>query len=99
MSLVVLLVVAGVCGAIGQAVVGYSPGGFLTSVAVGFIGALLGTWIAGNMGLPDYFTLNVAGKSFPIVWSIVGAAIFVAVLSLVTRRRTSWLPRRNASWR
>ena len=98
-SLVVLLVIAGVCGAIAQAVVGYSHRGFITSIALGFIGALLGTWIAGDMHLPDYFAVNVGGKSFPIVWSIIGAALFVAVLSLLTRRRSSWFSGRHASWR
>src|SRR5687767_12177451 len=98
LSLVVLLVIAGVCGAIAQAVVGYSHGGFITSVALGFIGALVGTWIAGNMGLPNYFTVSVGGQTFPIVWSIVGAGVFVAVLSLFARRRSSWNPRRRTSW-
>jgi uncharacterized membrane protein YeaQ/YmgE (transglycosylase-associated protein family) len=99
-SLVVLLVVAGVCGAIAQAIVGYSHGGFITSMAIGFIGALLGTWIADDRGLPDLFAVNVGGTSFPIVWSIVGAAIFVAVVSLLTRRRSSsWFSRHRASWR
>jgi hypothetical protein len=29
----------------------------------------------------------VSGESFPILWSIVGAAQFVAVLHLMSRRR------------
>jgi hypothetical protein len=29
----------------------------------------------------------VGGESFPIVWSIIGAALFVALLHLVSRRR------------
>ena len=87
MSLLILLLVAGVCGAIGQAVAGQSRGGLLTSIALGFIGALLGMWIAGHFHLPEYFTLNVDGEKFPIIWSIVGAALFVALLSLFTRRR------------
>jgi uncharacterized membrane protein YeaQ/YmgE (transglycosylase-associated protein family) len=38
----VLLVVAGVVGALGQSVAGYSMGGCLTSIVVGFIGAVFG---------------------------------------------------------
>lgn len=87
MSLLILLLVAGICGAIGQAIAGYSRGGCLVSIALGFIGALLGLYLAGALGLPELFAVNIGGKSFPIIWSIIGAALFVAVLSLFTRRR------------
>jgi uncharacterized membrane protein YeaQ/YmgE (transglycosylase-associated protein family) len=86
LSLLVLLLIAGVCGALGQAIAGYSRGGCLVSIALGFIGALLGMWIAGALGLPEVFAIKVGGQSFPIVWSIIGSALFVAVLSLLTRR-------------
>jgi uncharacterized membrane protein YeaQ/YmgE (transglycosylase-associated protein family) len=86
-SLLILLLVAGICGAIGQAIVGYSRGGCLVSIALGFIGALLGMWLAGALGLPELFAVNIGGKNFPIIWSIIGAALFVAVLSLITRSR------------
>jgi uncharacterized membrane protein YeaQ/YmgE (transglycosylase-associated protein family) len=85
-SFLILLVVAGICGAIGQAIAGYSRGGCLVSIALGFIGALLGMWVARMLGLPEVFAVNIGGESFPIIWSIIGSAIFVAVLSLFTRR-------------
>jgi len=87
LDLVILLVVAGVCGGIGQSLAGTSRGGCLASIVLGFIGALLGTWIANKAGLPEIFTIEVGGNSFPIVWSVAGSALFVAVLSLLTRRR------------
>jgi uncharacterized membrane protein YeaQ/YmgE (transglycosylase-associated protein family) len=87
---VILLVVAGVCGALGQAIVGYSRGGCLVSVALGFIGALLGTWIARALNFPLLFQLEIGDQPFPVVWAIIGAALFVALLSLLTRRRTRW---------
>ncbi len=83
----ILLLVAGICGSVGQAIAGYSRGGCLVSIALGFIGALLGTYLAHALGLPELFRIRIAGESFPIVWSIIGAALFVAVLSLITRRR------------
>ena len=86
-QLLVLLLIAGVCGALGQAIGGYSHGGCLVSIALGFIGALLGSWIAGALHLPELFALNVAGMHFPVVWSIVGAALFVALINLISRRR------------
>jgi uncharacterized membrane protein YeaQ/YmgE (transglycosylase-associated protein family) len=85
-SFLILLVVAGICGAIGQAIAGYSRGGCLVSIALGFIGALLGMWLARLAGLPEVFAVNIGGESFPIIWSIIGSAIFVAILSLFTRR-------------
>jgi len=80
-----LLLVAAICGALGQALVGYSVGGCLVSIVVGLIGAYVGTWAATQLGLPELFTLNVGGKNFPILWSIIGSAIFSAVLGLINR--------------
>ena len=36
-ELIILLLVAGVCGAIGRAISGYSHGGCLVSIALGFM--------------------------------------------------------------
>ena len=55
-------------------------------IALGFIGAVLGSWLAQKAGLPELFTVRLGDKSIPIVWSIIGAALFSAVLSLITRR-------------
>lgn len=86
-QLLLLLLIAGVCGAIGQAITGYSHGGCLVSIALGFIGALLGTWLAGKLGLPELLALPVGGWRFPVIWSIIGAALFVAVINLISRPR------------
>lgn len=89
-SLLMLLLIAGICGAIGQAIAGFQ-GGILVSIAVGFIGALLGIWLAGQFGLREMFAVNVGGQSFPILWSIIGSALFVALIGLFRRRRYySW---------
>ena len=87
MSFLILLLVAGICGSIGQAIAGYSRGGCLVSIALGFIGALLGIYLARAVGLPELFNINIGGKPFPIIWSIIGSALFVAIISLITRRR------------
>ena len=59
----------------------------LVAIALGFIGALLGTYLAHAAGLPELFAIQIGGKPFPIIWSIIGSALFVAILSLITRRR------------
>jgi len=33
-------------------------------------------------------SIPAGGMNFPIVWSIIGAALFVALINLITRRRT-----------
>jgi uncharacterized membrane protein YeaQ/YmgE (transglycosylase-associated protein family) len=87
LDLVVLLVIAGICGALGQAISGFSRGGCLVSIALGFVGALLGMWLARQLGLPEIFAIQIGTTSFPIVWSIIGSALFVAVIALLTRSR------------
>ena len=86
-QLLILLLIAGICGAIGQAITGYSHGGCLVSIALGFIGALVGSWLAGKMGLPELVAIPVGGVHFPIIWSIIGAALFVAIINLISRPR------------
>ena len=86
-QILVLLLIAGVCGAIGQAIGGYSHGGCLVSIALGFIGALLGTYLARALGLPELLAIPAGGMNFPIIWSIIGAALFVALIGLISRRR------------
>lgn len=86
LEFLVLLLVAGICGGIAQAIVGFSRGGCLASVALGLIGALLGTWLARQLALPELFAIQFGGQQFPIVWSIIGASLFVAVLSLISGR-------------
>lgn len=86
-GLIVLLIIAGIVGAIGQSLSGYSFGGCLVSIIVGFIGAYIGVWLAGQLGLPEVFAVNVEGESFPIVWGIIGSAVLSLILGLVTSRR------------
>ena len=86
-DLLVLLLVAGLCGSLGQAISGFSRGGCLVSIALGFIGALLGMWLARNLGLPELFAVDIGGTRFPIIWSIIGSALFVAIISFISRSR------------
>ena len=93
LELVILLIVAAICGSLGMAIGGYSHGGCLVSIVLGFIGALIGMWLARALSLPEFLTLQVGDVGFPIIWSIIGSALFVAVLGLLTRASPS--DRRN----
>lgn len=88
LDLLLLLAVAGIIGAIGRAIAGYSHGGCLVSIAVGFVGAILGAWLARKLGLPELFVVSVGGTNFPLVWSVIGAALFVAIIGLMSRGRS-----------
>lgn len=87
MGLIVLLIIAAVAGSLGQALAGYSVGGCLMSVVVGFIGAFLGLWLARTVGLPEPLPVSIAGETFPLLWSVIGSALFCAALGLISRRR------------
>ena len=84
----ILLLIAAICGGIGQSLAGYDLGGCLVSIIVGFIGAYIGMWIAGKMGLPHFFEISVDGKPFPIIWAVIGSAIFTFIVALLRRAFT-----------
>lgn len=86
-EILALVVIAAVAGGIGQAIAGYSLGGCLVSAVVGFIGALLGMWIARQLGLPELWVINIGSRPFPVIWSIIGSALFTVVIGVLTRDR------------
>jgi uncharacterized membrane protein YeaQ/YmgE (transglycosylase-associated protein family) len=87
LEFILLVIVAAICGSLGQSLAGYTRGGCLISAVVGFIGAFIGLWLARSLGLPEIFAVNIGGESFPIIWSIVGSAVLSLVLGLLSRRR------------
>ena len=87
LGFLMLLVIAALAGTLGQAIAGYSLGGCLMSILVGFVGAYIGSWIAKQFGLPEPLLISIQGESFPLLWAVIGSAVFTAVLSLFFRRR------------
>lgn len=85
MDMLLLLLIAGICGAVGQSLAGYSLGGCFVSIVVGFVGAWLGMWIAGEFGLPTFLTLDVGGRDFPVIWAVLGSALFALGVGMVRR--------------
>jgi uncharacterized membrane protein YeaQ/YmgE (transglycosylase-associated protein family) len=86
LELIVYLVIASVCGAIARAIAGGTGGGFVISLLVGFLGAFVGSWLARQLHLPELFVVTIGGRPFPIVWSIVGGIVLVALAHLLMRR-------------
>ena len=86
----ILLVIAAVAGSLGQSLAGYSVGGCVTSIVVGFIGAFLGLWLARTLKMPEPLLISVQGETFPLLWAVIGSALFCALLGLISRRRRLW---------
>jgi uncharacterized membrane protein YeaQ/YmgE (transglycosylase-associated protein family) len=91
-GLLLLLIIAGICGALGRALGGGTGGGFIVSIAVGFVGALIGMFVANVLRLPEILAVSIDGRPFPIVWSIIGGALLVALVNMVAYRplRRGW---------
>jgi uncharacterized membrane protein YeaQ/YmgE (transglycosylase-associated protein family) len=83
-DILISLIIAGIAGSIARSLSGFSRGGCLISIVVGFVGAIIGTWLARELQLPDPFVIVIRGTSYNILWTIIGAVIFTAALSLIT---------------
>jgi uncharacterized membrane protein YeaQ/YmgE (transglycosylase-associated protein family) len=80
-----LLLLGALCGAVAEVIVGFSPGGFLASAVVGFLGAAIGGWMAPRIGLPSILAVRIEGYSIEVVWSVLGAIVLLAGLALIRR--------------
>jgi uncharacterized membrane protein YeaQ/YmgE (transglycosylase-associated protein family) len=87
LQILLLILIAAICGSLGMAISGFHRGGCIISVVMGFIGAMVGTYLSDLVGLPDILTLQVGGASFPVIWSIIGAVVFSLPLSLLVGGR------------
>jgi len=86
-SILLLLLIAAITGSIGANLAGRRKLGCLTSIVLGFIGALIGTFIAQKLNLPLFPWIKIGSHPFPIIWAILGAALFVAFLNLLSPSR------------
>ena len=84
-SFLFMLLIAFVTGAIGANLAGRKKLGCLTSIVLGFIGVLIGTFTAERLDLPLFLPLRFGSHYFPIVWAVLGSALFVAFLNLISR--------------
>ncbi len=87
LEFLLLLLIAATSGAFGEMIGRYSPGGSLTFVVLGFVGAYLGKWIASQWNLSVLLRLAVGTLQFPLLWSIASSILLVTFLSLYQRLR------------
>jgi uncharacterized membrane protein YeaQ/YmgE (transglycosylase-associated protein family) len=93
-QIIVYLVVALICGLLGQLLAGRSIGGFIMSTLLGVIGAVIGRAVAAAIHAPEPLVISFGGESIPVVWAVIGAALFTLVVSLFQRRRVLVVDRR-----
>ncbi len=82
LGFLMLLLVALVCGLVAEMIVGFSPGGLFASIAVGFVGAFIGVWLARVLHLPSFLTVKVGGTPIEVFWTVIGAIVLLLVVSL-----------------
>jgi uncharacterized membrane protein YeaQ/YmgE (transglycosylase-associated protein family) len=85
LSFLLLLLIAALAGILGQLLSGYSLGGLIVSILVGFVGAYIGMWIAHQFNLPAFFVVQVDGQAFPLFWAVIGSALLSAGIGLLAR--------------
>ena len=78
-SFLILMFVAAICGSLGSAIAGYTSRGCLTNIVLGLAGAIIGTWFSQTIHIRDFLYI----RNIPIIWSIIGAALFVAVINML----------------
>lgn len=82
-ELIIILIIAGICGGVAQALLGMRRGNFLISVFIGMVGAYIGTYLAQRYGWPTLLTLTVGASTMDIGWVFIGALLLVFVLHLI----------------
>ena len=84
LQLLTLLVIAGICGAIAQWIVAFSPGSLMVSIIVGVIGAYLGTALANLLRIPNLLPPLIIGNlPFNLLWALLGSIALLYGLKLL----------------
>lgn len=87
LQIIVLLIIAGICGAVAELIVGFSPGGFLVSIVIGVIGAYLGGLLANLTGWRvSPLVLTIGGRPLDLLWAVGGSIVLLLVISLLRGR-------------
>ncbi|MDW8214176.1 MAG: GlsB/YeaQ/YmgE family stress response membrane protein [Roseiflexaceae bacterium] len=90
LQLLILLVIAGICGAVAELIVGFSPPGLhiiLVSIIVGVIGAFIGGWVAEAIGLPPITEIRVGNIRLNLLYTILGSTLLLVILQALRSGR------------
>ncbi len=86
-SFLLLLLIAFIAGSLGASIAQRKGLGCLAYIALGFIGAMLGAYLQQKFELPEPLLLRIGSRNFPLVLSILTSAVFVAVISGLSKKK------------
>jgi uncharacterized membrane protein YeaQ/YmgE (transglycosylase-associated protein family) len=86
LSFLLMLLIAGVCGFVASSLMGAKRMNLLLLILLGFAGAWLGKWIQHQFGLPPLLSFSAGGQIFPVVWTVLGSIVIVAIFSFFRQR-------------
>ncbi|API89158.1 hypothetical protein BKP56_07795 [Marinilactibacillus sp. 15R] len=79
LGFILMLIIGGIVGAIGEAIIGKEvPGGIIGNIILGLIGSALGGYLLGDLGP------SLGGIA--IIPAIIGAIILVFLYSLIAKK-------------
>ncbi|MBI3724303.1 hypothetical protein HY251_10185 [bacterium] len=87
-EVLVYVLVALVCGLLGQALAGRSSSGVIGSTVVALTGAVLAGNAARFVEAPEPFPYEAGRRTIPVLWTVVGAAVMTAIACLSGSRET-----------
>lgn len=86
LQLLILLTIAGICGAFAVLLIGFAPRGvaiLLFSIITGTIGAAIATSVKRLTGLPGIFELKVGTIRIDIIYTWLASLVVVGLLMLL----------------
>jgi uncharacterized membrane protein YeaQ/YmgE (transglycosylase-associated protein family) len=86
-ELLLLAVVAIICGSIAQLTSGYSRGGLIVNLGLGFCGAFVGVYLARYFNAPKIINVKFGTSDFPVIYSLVGSVFSVALVGFLVKPR------------
>ena len=81
--ILLLLLIAGVCGFIATKMMGAKRINIVLMVILGFIGAALGQWLAAVFSFPLLLPLEIGARTFPLVWALIGSIAIIGIVSAI----------------
>jgi uncharacterized membrane protein YeaQ/YmgE (transglycosylase-associated protein family) len=84
-DLLLVMLVAIVCGSIAQLTSSFSRGGWIVNLGFAFFGAVAGVFVSRYFNFPELYNLKMGDVDFPIVYSILGAVPFLAAIGLFVK--------------
>ncbi len=87
-DLLIMVVIAALLGMVVARILGLQRAGLLLTTFFGFLGVLLGRFLAYRLGLPEPVELKVRWSTtvFPLFWSVAGGVIAALAAAALTRK-------------